>query len=79
MTRLQLLVLQQLFHAASAGRRIGAPGIAIRLGVAPAHVARTLAVLESAGLADGTRLTLAGLAVAVATRPPRARSFALAA
>lgn len=73
MTRLQHSALQLIYRSAAAGRPVAPGDLAIRLGAPPRRIATCLAALERAGLVNGTRLTLSGLAVAVATRPARRR------
>ncbi len=78
MTRLQIALLQHMFRSAAACRRVTAKAAARRLGVAPREITVTLDALERAGLVSGTRLTLTGLAIAVATRPARRRAYPVA-
>ncbi|MEB2313699.1 MAG: hypothetical protein OZ921_19835 [Sorangiineae bacterium] len=73
MTRLHLVVLHCLFHAASRGKPLTAPLLATRLELEPSRLGAVLSALEDAGLARGLRLTLPGLAWVAATRPAGAR------
>jgi hypothetical protein len=67
---LHVAILQHLFDFASSGRRASVRALGDRLGIGLARTADALSTLHEAGLVDATRLrlTLSGLAVAVATR-----------
>jgi hypothetical protein len=67
---LHVALLQQLFEFASAGRRTSVRALGERVGLGLGPTANALSALHDAGLVDATRLrlTLSGLAVAVATR-----------
>ncbi len=77
---LQAAVLQHLYELAAATQRPNVRCIAEGVGARLAPVADALSALHVAGLVDATRLrlTLAGLAVAVAMRA-QARRLPLAA
>ena len=67
---LHIALLQHLFDLASAGRRASVRMLGDRLGAGLSETAEALSALHDAGLVDATRLrlTLPGLALAVATR-----------
>ena len=67
---LHVAVLQALLELAAADRQPSVRRLAERVGARLGAVAQALSVLHEAGLVDATRLrlTLSGLAVAVASR-----------
>jgi len=78
---LQVAVLQHLYELAAATQQPNVRCIAEAVGARLAPVADALSALHVAGLVDATRLrlTLPGLAVAVAMRAGSARGLPLAA
>ncbi len=66
-------VLQHVFRSAGAGAPTTHRALCRDLGLQPGELAPILSELERRGLLDGAslRLTLSGLAVAVAARPRR--------
>jgi DNA-binding IclR family transcriptional regulator len=70
-----------LYRDARRGRRSTPIALSRRLGCTPAELHRLLAELDALGWVDARRLrlTLPGLALAVATRRPRRRLVQLAA
>ena len=78
---LQAAVLQHLYELAAATKRPNVRCIAEAVGARLAPVADALSALHVAGLVDATRLrlTLPGLAVAVAMRAGSTRRLPLAA
>lgn len=81
MTQLHIAILRQLLHFSARGRRGTITDLSRRLRVPPSRIVAGLRSLEAVDLCVGTRLTLPGLALAVATRRgrPGRRAVALAA
>jgi predicted DNA-binding transcriptional regulator YafY len=71
MTQLQHAILQQMLRSASAGRTTTVSSLVQRLGAGRREVVADLDALDRAGLCGGLRLTLPGLALAVASRRRR--------
>ncbi|MBM4373603.1 MAG: helix-turn-helix domain-containing protein [Deltaproteobacteria bacterium] len=71
-----LTVLRALFDLAQRARPAGRDALTSRTGLPPSQVARALRHLEARGLVDAARcrLTLAGLAFAVAARAAEPRA-----